>query len=64
MCHKYKINILLNVFTNMQFFSWNLCELEEGINSLLILPLQISNMYLIELHQHGMQFHYVCKSNL
>ena len=61
-CHVQKINILLNVFTNMLFLSWYLCGLEEGIHSLLMMPLQISNKYLIELLWYGMHFHHISMS--
>ena len=58
--HKYKIN----KHSLQMSFSWNLCGLEEGINSLLMLPLQFSNKYLIEFLWDGLQFHYVCKCNV
>ena len=45
-CHMYKINILSNLFTNMQKYtniSWNLCRLQEVINSTLMLAIHMFN---------------------
>ena len=39
-----KINIFSNVFTNLQFFSWNFCGLKEGFNNPLMLPPQKSDL--------------------
>ena len=37
-----------------KFLSWNLCEIEEGINiTELMLTLQIRNIYLIDFFQHA-----------
>ena len=43
------MSILSNVLQICKFSSLNLCGLEEEINSPLMLPSQVSNIYLIEL---------------
>ena len=58
------MSILSNVLQICKFSSLNLCGLEEGINSPLMLPLQVSNIYLIELLYYALQFHQICGSEV
>ena len=43
------MSILSNVLQICKFSSLYLCGLEEGINSPLMMPVQVNNIYLIEL---------------